>query len=183
MKNLLLSLWFIGPSQAAATTLPAAVGAAQGMATAAVAQLATKTKTLRVDACYVRRDDEQADRLSLPKKLCLETLSIVMPENDQNPLSYEAFLTATGTPAATRMHISGAAREAGGWELVGSWLSLRSALEPVCGRLNSAHASVYVKSTFDGTLSGPVVVRAFLMDGGSLCRTSAATVHFDYTRL
>ncbi|TBR25885.1 hypothetical protein EPO15_01385 [bacterium] len=184
MKNIFLSLFLAGPASAASTSLPAALGAASGLAKETSARLASKTNTLAVNACYERVDNAEADRLGLPKRLCLETLSITMPERDPYPLSYDAYLSATGTPAAPRMHISGAAREADGWELVGSWLSLWSAKEPVCGRLNSAHASVYVKSSLDGTLKdAPVTVRAFLMDGSALCRTSAPAVHFDYTRL
>jgi len=67
--------------------------------------------------------------------------------------------------------------------VVGSWFSKHEAQEPVCGRLNSAHASVYVMSTPEGALKdAPVIVRAFLMDGSPLCPNYARAVHFDYTR-
>ena len=184
MKVAIIVALLAGSAQAASKSLDAALGAASGLAQATAARLASKTNMLPVNACYERVGNAEADRLGLPKRLCLETLSILMPERDPQPLSYDAYLSATGVPAAPRMHITGAAREADGWELVGSWLSLWSAKDPVCGRLNSAHASVYVKSTLDGTLKdAPVVVRAFLMDGASLCRTSAATIYFDYARL
>lgn len=183
MKASILIALLAGSAQAAPKTLPAALGAASGLARETAARLEPKVNTLQVNACYERADSADADRLGLPKRLCLETLSITMPGRDPHPLSYDAYLSATGSPAAARMHISGAAREKDGWELVGSWLSLWPAKEPVCGRLNSAHASVYVKSTLDGTLKDePVVVRAFLMDGASLCRSSAHAVFFDYAR-
>lgn len=183
MKTLLLSLCAALPTSAAVTDLPAAVGAARVLARGAAERLAARTSSLRVDACYVRAENAEADRLGLPERLCLETLSLVMPGADPHPFGYGSYMSAEGSPAAARMHIAGGAREADGWELVGSWLSVRSSEEPVCGRLNSAHASVYVKSALDGTLKdAPVAVRAFLMDGSALCPRPAPAVHFEYSR-
>lgn len=183
MKNILLSLCLAAPVSAAVTDLPGAAAAARGLARAASDALATRTSSVRVDACYERTESAEADRLGLPKRLCLGTLSLTVPKYDTTPFGYESYMSATGTPAAPRMHIGGGAREADGWELVGSWASYRSAEEPVCGRLNSAHASVYAKSTLDGTLKdAPVLVRAFLMDGSALCPGYARAVHFDYAR-
>ncbi|MBI5597877.1 MAG: hypothetical protein HY928_17465 [Elusimicrobia bacterium] len=183
MKALIIILLTAWPAQAGAPSLGTAAVAAKGMVREAVGRLATKSSSVRVDACYERTENAEADRLGLPKRLCLGTLSLVMREQDSSPFSYDAYMSATGDPAAPRMHIAGGAREAGGWELVGSWLSVRST-EQVCGKLNSAHASVYVKSTLEGVLvDGPVLVRAFLMDGISLCPGYARAVHFDYRRL
>lgn len=182
MKNLLLSLCLALPASAA--DLPGAVGAARGLAQNTADRLATRTSTLRVDACYERIANAEADRLGLPRRLCLETLSVTVPADNPFLFSYESFMSATGTPAAARMHISGGARESDGWEAVGSWLSVRSSGAPACGRLHSAHASVYAQATAEGALKdAPVKVRAFLMDGGARCRNPAPAVHFDYTRL
>lgn len=184
MKNLFLALVLVAPCQAATADLRSAAAAAQGLARAASAGLATRTSTLRVNACYERVDSAEADRLRLPKRLCLETLSLTTPDLARDPFNYEAFMSATGSPAAPRMHIGGGVREADGWEVVGSWLSVRPSENPECGRLNSAHASVYAKTTSDGTLKeAPVAVRAFLMDGSALCPNYARAVHFDYARL
>lgn len=184
MKNLLLSLCLALPASAAVTDLPGAGGTARGLARDAADRLATRTSTLRVDACYERAANAEADRLGLPKRLCLETLSVTVPASNPFLFSSESFISATGTPAAARMHIAGGAREADGWEVVGSWLSVRSSEEPACGRLHSAHASVYAQATTEGALKdAPVKVRAFLMDGGSLCRNPAPAVHIDYIRL
>lgn len=183
MKNILLSLVLVSPAQAALADLPGAASSARVLARGAAARLATRTSTIRVDACYERPENAEADRLGLPKTLCLETLSVTTPDLARHPFDPEAYMSATGSPAAPRMHIGGGAREADGWELVGSWLSVRAPGEPVCGRLNSAHASVYAKSALDGTLKdAPVLVRAFLMDGSSLCPNYARAVHFDYAR-
>lgn len=171
------------PAFAAATDLAAAAAAARGLARESAGSLAARTSSVRVDACYERPDSAEADRIGLPKRLCLGTLSLTVPELSRTPFSDESYMSATGTPAAARMHIAGGAREADGWELVGSWLSARAPGEPECGRLNSAHASVYAKSTLEGTLKdGPVLVRAFLMDGSALCPGYARAVHFDYVR-
>lgn len=179
---LTLLLPFI-PAFAVATDLPAAAAAARGLARKAAGRLAARTSAVKVDACYERPDSAEADRIGLPKRLCLGTLSLTVPELSRTPFSNESYMSATGTPAAGRMHIAGGAREADGWDLVGSWLSVRAPGEPECGRLNSAHASVYAKSTLDGRLKdGPVLVRAFLMDGSSLCPGYARAVHFDYAR-
>ncbi|TPW19390.1 MAG: hypothetical protein FD126_2732, partial [Elusimicrobia bacterium] len=160
-----------------------AFAGARRLALDARAGLATRTTTLRVDACYERPDHAEADRLGLPKRLCLETVSLTTPDLARHPFYDDSFMSVTGSPAAPRMHIAGGAREEGGWEVVGSWFSTRTEQDPVCGRLNSAHASVYVKSTPEGALKdAPVVVRAFLMDGSSLCPNYARAVHFDYTR-
>ena len=183
MKIILLSLVLVSPVQAALADLPGAASSARVLARGAAARLATRTSTIRVDACYERPENAEADRLGLPKTLCLETLSVTTPDLARHPFDPEAYMSATGSPAAPRMHIGGGAREADGWELVGSWLSVRAPGEPVCGRLNSAHASVYAKSALDGTLKdAPVLVRAFLMDGSSLCPNYARAVHFDYAR-
>lgn len=142
-----------------------------------------RTSTVRVDACYERPDHPEADRLGLPKVLCLDTVSMTVSERAPSPFGIDSFMSVTGAPSAPKMHIGGGAREKDGWEVVGSWWSKRAA-KPECGRLNGAHASVYVRSTDDGVLKeGPVLVRAFLMDGSALCPNYARAVHFDYKRL
>jgi hypothetical protein len=184
MKNLLLALLFVTPASAGVADLPAAAGAARGLARGTAAALATRTSLIRVDACYERAADAEADRLGLPARLCLETVSLTSPDLARDPFNPEAYMSVTGTPPAPRMHIGGGARESDGWEVVGSWLSTRAGKKPKCGALNSAHASIYVKTAYDGTLKdAPVTVRAFLMDGSALCPNYARAVHFDYKKI
>ncbi|HBL16369.1 MAG: hypothetical protein A2X36_04575 [Elusimicrobia bacterium GWA2_69_24] len=134
-----------------------------------------------VNACWSRAADPRADALGMPLRFCFQRLGIEIPQPYHLPFVDGSAMLVEGTPVAGRRHISGGAREAWGWTIIGDLGSFRLP-EEKCGQLNSAVAAVYLAMDAEGkVLDRPVKVYAALYDGSPLCRTPAPSVEVSYT--
>ncbi|MBI5624266.1 MAG: hypothetical protein HY924_10835 [Elusimicrobia bacterium] len=141
-----------------------------------------RTTLMKVGKCWTRAENAKADELGMPKEFCVDIVGVEVHFPYYHPFTLGSVMLLEGSPVSGRLHISGGAREASGWNIVGSLTSGKKAAE-VCGELNHSGAAIYVGTDVEGRIKeeAPVSVRGFMFDGASLCRTPAKSVEVAYT--
>jgi hypothetical protein len=141
---------------------------------------ALQETSAEVDGCWTRPDWPAAETLSLPKRLCIRKLKVVVPRSQGLPLGDGAALIVEGNPVSGRFDLSGAESSAGGWSVMG--LSSR-ARNRRCGELNEAAVAVFAEIDQEGRLrQSPPRVHGILMDGAASCDKPAQLVEILYSR-
>ncbi|MFA6028535.1 MAG: hypothetical protein WC969_01645 [Elusimicrobiota bacterium] len=193
MKRLSLFSVLLLPSCAAAqaTLGEGAAGAATLLRDArratpvvsSVGELPFHDSWLKVDACWERSADADADALGLPKRFCLRRLGH-RTAADSHPLGWRSSALVESDFAEGSLHVSGALRENDGWAPVANlWDDGRTGAG-TCGALSRAFAAVYYRIDLGGNMKpGPLEVRGFLMGSGALCAKPAKTREFLYQKI
>lgn len=146
-------------------------------------ELPSHDSWLKVDACWERSSDADADALGLPKRFCLRRLGH-RTAADSHPLGWRSSALIESDFAEGSLHVSGALRENDGWAPVANlWDDGRTGAG-TCGALSRAFAAVYYRIDLEGNMKpGPLEVRGFLMDSGALCAKPAQTREFLYQEI
>ncbi|MBI5882857.1 MAG: hypothetical protein HZB91_07120 [Elusimicrobia bacterium] len=145
-------------------------------------QYPPRTTLMKVDKCWTRALNADADALGLAKEFCVDTVGVEVAYPYYHPFTYGSVMLLEGAPVSGRLHISGGAREQSGWSIVGDLFTGKKP-EQRCGELNYAGAAIYVGTDAEGRLreQAPVSVRGFMFDAASLCRLPARSVEVPYT--
>lgn len=117
---------------------------------------------IEVHKCWVREPHEEADKLGLPRRFCIDRLGIELPKWANLPFTWDSAMLVEGDPITDKLHINGGAQYPTKWKIGGNLFTKRKKLK--CGKLTSAHATVNVEITKKGELlPTEPIIRAFLM--------------------
>ena len=135
-----------------------------------------------VGACWVRPDWPAAEALSLPRKVCINKVGVIVPVTEGLPLGDGSALIVEGNPISGRWHINGAERRGEGWSVMGLSPSKR-ARAGACGELSEAAVAVYVDIDERGRIRETSLrIHGVLLDGSAECPKPADTVQILYTQ-
>ena len=135
----------------------------------------------RVDSCWTRPDWPDAETLSLPKRLCIRKLGVVVPRTDGLPLGDGSALLVEGSPVSGRFNINGVESRGEGWSVMGLSSRVQSRR---CGELNEAAVAVYADIDQEGRiLQSQPRVHGLLMDNAPQCAKPAKIVEILYSRV
>ena len=139
------TLSLILPAWSAAAAPADALGDAWADARAVLAE-AAQGPILRVDACFSRGENADADRVRLPKRFCIDSVSLLSGVRRR--------LQIAGSPVSGRVNVVGGAWNvaAGRWEALAARLFDSHDRSLPCGRLNAADATIFVDVDEQGSL-------------------------------